>query len=315
VQSVAVRLIVEREREINAFSPDVNYRVAAIFNSRNKNGQPVELHCELSQRFKTKEEARAFLEHCKTAQFAIADIVKSPAKKSPAPPFTTSTLQQEASRKLGFSVAQTMRVAQMLYESGQITYMRTDSVNLSDLALNTSKAEIATTYGDKYCKRRQFATTTKGAQEAHEAIRPTYMNVHSIDGSAQEKRLYELIWKRTIASQMADAQLEKTNINISVSGSPLMFVASGEVIIFDGFLKVYLESTDDETANDEQQLLPEMKTGERADTEQITAQQRFSQRPARYTEASLVRKLEELGIGRPSTYAPTISTIQNLNYV
>ncbi|GHV44030.1 DNA topoisomerase 1 [Bacteroidia bacterium] len=315
VQSVAVRLIVEREREINNFAAEATYKVTAIFTSKDKNGKPVELRCELSQRFKTKAEARAFLEHCRAAQFSIADIVKSPAKKSPAPPFTTSTLQQEAARKLGFSVSQTMRVAQMLYESGKITYMRTDSVNLSDLALNTSKAEIATSYGEKYYKRRQFATKTKGAQEAHEAIRPTYMSVHSIDGTVQEKRLYELIWKRTIASQMADAQLEKTNINIKISGSPLMFVASGEVIVFDGFLKVYLESTDDENANDEQQILPEMKIGERADNEQIIAQQRFSQRPARYTEASLVRKLEELGIGRPSTYAPTISTIQNRNYV
>ncbi|MCL1868007.1 MAG: type I DNA topoisomerase, partial [Paludibacter sp.] len=315
VQSVAVRLIVEREREINNFSPDVNYRVTAIFTSKNKNGQDVELNCELSQRFKTKEEAQKFLEHCKTAQFAVADIVKSPAKKTPAPPFTTSTLQQEASRKLGFSVSQTMRIAQMLYESGKITYMRTDSVNLSDLALNSSKTEISTSYSDKYYKRRQFSTKTKGAQEAHEAIRPTYMNVNSVEGSAQEKRLYELIWKRTIASQMADAQLEKTNINIKISGSPLTFVASGEVIIFDGFLKVYLESTDDETLSNEQQILPEMKTGERAEAEQIKAQQRFSQRPPRYTEASLVRKLEELGIGRPSTYAPTISTIQNRNYV
>jgi len=315
VQSVAVRLVVEREREINNFTPDVSYRVTAIFTSKDKNGKAVELACELSQRFKTKKEALAFLEHCKTAQFAVADITKTPAKKSPAPPFTTSTLQQEAARKLGFSVSQTMRVAQMLYESGKITYMRTDSVNLSDLALNTSKSEISTTYGDKYYKRRQFSTKTKGAQEAHEAIRPTYMNVHSVDGTVQEKRLYDLIWKRTIASQMADAQLEKTNININISGSPLLFVASGEVIIFDGFLKVYLESTDDENSAEQEQILPEMKSGERAQTEQITAQQRFTQRPARYTEASLVRKLEELGIGRPSTYAPTISTIQNRNYV
>jgi len=315
VQSVAVRLIVEREREINNFTPDVNYRVTALFSSKDKNGQKVELTCELSQRFKTKEEAHAFLEHCKTAHFSISDIVKNPAKKSPAPPFTTSTLQQEAARKLGFSVSQTMRIAQMLYESGNITYMRTDSVHLSDLALNTSKTEISKTFGDKYYKRRQFSTKTKGAQEAHEAIRPTYMNVNSIDGSLQEKRLYDLIWKRTIASQMADAQLEKTEININISGSQLLFVASGEVIIFDGFLKVYLESIDDEASNEQNQLLPDMKTGENADAERITAQQRFSQRPPRYTEASLVRKLEELGIGRPSTYAPTISTIQNRNYV
>ncbi|MDR1653957.1 MAG: type I DNA topoisomerase [Prevotellaceae bacterium] len=315
VQSVAVRLIVEREREINNFAAEANYRVTAIFTTKDKTGKPVELRAELPVRFKTKEEAKAFLEHCKTAQFSIANIVKTPAKKSPAPPFTTSTLQQEAARKLGFSVAQTMRVAQALYEAGKITYMRTDSVNLSDLALKTAKAEITNYYGEKYHKFRQYATKTKGAQEAHEAIRPAYINTHTIDGSAQEKRLYELIWKRTIASQMADAQLEKTTIYINISDSKQQFQATGEVIVFDGFLKVYLESTDEENVNDEQQILPEIKIGEGAENEVITAQQRFSQRPPRYTEASLVRKLEELGIGRPSTYAPTISTIQNRNYV
>lgn len=315
VQSVAVRLIVEREREINNFVPEASYKVNALFQGLDKNGKTVELKTELSQRFKTKEEAKFFLEQCKSAQFSVADIVKKPLKKSPAAPFTTSTLQQEASRKLGFSVSQTMRVAQQLYEAGKITYMRTDSVNLSDLALNTSKAEIINMAGEKYVKRRQFSTKTKGAQEAHEAIRPTYMNAHSVEGSAQEKRLYELIWKRTIASQMADAELEKTSIYVHISGSKYQFIATGEVIVFDGFLKVYLESTDDETDNAEEQLLPTMKAGEKLSTNSIIAKERFTQRPPRYTEASLVRKLEELGIGRPSTYAPTISTIQNRSYV
>ncbi|MDR2853721.1 MAG: type I DNA topoisomerase [Prevotellaceae bacterium] len=315
VQSIAVRLIVEREREINNFKSEASYKVTAVFSGKDASGKPVELQTELSQRFKTKADAKAFLEHCINSQFTVNEIVKTPTKKSPAAPFTTSTLQQEASRKLGFSVAQTMRVAQTLYESGKITYMRTDSVNLSDLALNTAKAEISSVYGEQYYKRRQFTTKSKGAQEAHEAIRPTYMNVHSIDGAAQEKRLYELIWKRTIASQMADAQLEKTTININVSGSKYQFQAVGEVIVFDGFLKVYLESTDDEAEKGEQGLLPVMQSGELLIANGIKAQERFSQRPARYTEASLVRKLEELGIGRPSTYAPTISTIQNRNYV
>lgn len=315
VQSVAVRLIVEREREINNFTPEASYKVTAIFTSKDINGAPIELKAELSQRFSTKEDALAFLELCKNAQFSVDSIEKKPLKKSPAPPFTTSTLQQEASRKLGFSVSQTMMVAQRLYESGKITYMRTDSVNLSSLALGTAKQEILKIAGEKYLHTRKFSTKTKGAQEAHEAIRPTYISEHSVDGTAQEKRLYDLIWKRTIASQMADAELEKTNIYINVSGSKYQFIASGEVIIFDGFLKVYLESTDDEQDTENESLLPVMKKGESLKPDEIMAQERFTQRPARFTEASLVRKLEELGIGRPSTYAPTISTIQNREYV
>ncbi len=315
VQSVAVRLIVEREREINQFVPEANYRVSAIFNSVDSNGKSVELKAELQQRFATKAEALAFLEQCKDAQFNVDNIITKPVKKSPAPPFTTSTLQQEAARKLGFSVAQTMQVAQRLYEAGKITYMRTDSVNLSGLAIGASKAEIISMAGEKYVHTRQFNTKTKGAQEAHEAIRPSYMNAHTVEGSSQEKRLYELIWKRTIASQMADAELEKTSIYISISGNKYQFVASGEVIVFDGFLKVYMESTDDETDAENESLLPAMKNGEKLSPMEIVAQERFSQKPARYGEASLVRKLEELGIGRPSTYAPTISTIQNRLYV
>ena len=315
VQSVAVRLIVEREREINNFNPEASYRVSALFTSKDAAGTNVELKAELSQRFKTKEEALAFLELCKSAKFTVDSIEKKPLKKSPAPQFTTSTLQQEASRKLGFSVTQTMVVAQKLYESGKITYMRTDSVNLSALAIGTAKQEIIQMAGEKYVKIRQFSTKTKGAQEAHEAIRPTYISSHTIEGTAQEKRLYDLIWKRTIASQMADAELEKTNIYINISGSNHQFIASGEVIIFDGFLKVYLESTDDEPDAETSGILPTMKKGESLTSNEILAQERFTQRPPRYTEASLVRKLEELGIGRPSTYAPTISTIQNRNYV
>ena len=315
VQSVAVRLIVEREREINQFVGEANYKVSGLFKSVDIKGNPVELKAELSQRFATKNEANAFLEHCKTAGFSIDDIVTKPTKKSPAPPFTTSTLQQEAARKLSFSVSQTMQIAQRLYESGKITYMRTDSVNLSDLAINTTKAEIKSMAGDKYVKIRKFKNTSKGAQEAHEAIRPTYMNARTIEGSAQEKRLYELIWKRTIASQMADAELEKTSIYINISGLKNQFVASGEVILFDGFLKVYLESTDDENEAENESILPTMKSGEKLLPSEISAQERFTQKPPRYSEASLVRKLEELGIGRPSTYAPTISTIQNRAYV
>jgi len=315
VQSVAVRLIVEREREINQFVPEASYRVSALFSSVDSTGKAVELKAELPQRFSTKAEAQAFLETCNKAQFTVDNIITKPAKKSPAPPFTTSTLQQEAARKLGFSVAQTMQVAQRLYEAGKITYMRTDSVNLSDLALGTSKAEIISMAGQKYVHTRQFNTKTKGAQEAHEAIRPTYMNAHTVEGTSQEKRLYELIWKRTIASQMSDAELEKTSIYINVSGSSLQFVASGEVIVFDGFLKVYMESTDDEADVENDSLLPAMKTGEELKSIEIIAQERFSQKPPRYGEASLVRKMEELGIGRPSTYAPTISTIQNRSYV
>lgn len=312
VQSVAVRLIVEREREISAFKPEAAYRVIGEFLL--PGGEL--LKAELSQRLKTEDEAKALLEACKTAQFSIGDVTVKPAKKSPAAPFTTSTLQQEAARKLGFSVAQTMMVAQRLYEAGQITYMRTDSVNLSSLAINTTKDEIVKTLGERYLHIRNYHTHTKGAQEAHEAIRPTYISHHEINASSQEKRLYELIWKRTIASQMSDAELEKTTATISVSGRKEHFVAVGEVLKFDGFLKVYMESTDDESdAEGNDKMLPALAKGDVLALSSVTATERFSQAPARYTEASLVRKLEELGIGRPSTYAPTISTIQQREYV
>lgn len=312
VQSVTVRLIVEREREISAFKPEAAYRVIGEFLL--PGGEL--LKAELSQRLKTEDEAKALLEACKTAQFSIGDVTVKPAKKSPAAPFTTSTLQQEAARKLGFSVAQTMMVAQRLYEAGHITYMRTDSVNLSSLAINTTKDEIVKTLGERYLHIRNYHTHTKGAQEAHEAIRPTYISHHEINASSQEKRLYELIWKRTIASQMSDAELEKTTATIAVSGRKEHFVAVGEVLKFDGFLKVYMESTDDEgdtEGNDK--MLPALAKGDVLTLSSVTATERFSQAPARYTEASLVRKLEELGIGRPSTYAPTISTIQQREYV
>ena len=315
VQSVAVRLIVEREREINQFNPESAYKVSALFNTTDANGKQIELKADLQKRFTHKNEAVDFLEKCKNASFSIESITTKPTKKSPAPPFTTSTLQQEAARKLGFSVSQTMMIAQRLYESGNITYMRTDSVNLSALAINNSKAEIISMAGQKYVHTRKFNTNTKGAQEAHEAIRPSYMNAHTVEGTSQEKKLYELIWKRTIASQMSDAELEKTTIAINVSSSDYQFVATGEVIVFDGFLKVYLESTDDENDAENESLLPAMKEGEMLSYIEIAAQERFTQKPARYSEASLVRKLEELGIGRPSTYAPTISTIQNRTYV
>ena len=312
VQSVAVRLIVEREREISAFKPEAAYRVIGEFLL--PGGEL--LKAELSQRLKTEDEAKALLEACKTAHFSIGDVTVKPAKKSPAAPFTTSTLQQEAARKLGFSVAQTMMVAQRLYEAGHITYMRTDSVNLSSLAINTTKDEIVKTLGERYLHIRNYHTHTKGAQEAHEAIRPTYISHHEINASSQEKRLYELIWKRTIASQMSDSELEKTTATIAVSGRKEHFVAVGEVLKFDGFLKVYMESTDDEgdtEGNDK--MLPALAKGDVLALSSVTATERFSQAPARYTEASLVRKLEELGIGRPSTYAPTISTIQQREYV
>ena len=316
MQSVAVRLIVEREREVNAFVSESWYRVTAVFEVPGENGEKAEVRAELGSRFKTKEEAHAFLESCKDASFKITDVVTRPSKKSPAPPFTTSTLQQEAARKLGFSVSQTMVLAQHLYENGQITYMRTDSVNLSDLALGTSRETITSLMGEKYVKTRQYATKSKGAQEAHEAIRPTYMANETISGSAQEQKLYELIWKRTIASQMADAELEKTTATISVSNSNETFVATGEVITFDGFLRVYKESYDDESEQeDEGRLLPPLAVGQMLEKAEILATQRFTQCPPRYTEASLVRKMEELGIGRPSTYAPTISTIQQRGYV
>lgn len=316
VQSVAVRLIVEREREIQQFKSEESYRVTAVFTlPADKGGN--EIKAELNQRFKSKEEAMRFLENCKDATFTIGEITTRPQKRTPAAPFTTSTLQQEAAHKLGFTVAQTMMVAQRLYESGRITYMRTDSVNLSSLCINASMAAIKELMGERYVKSRQFHTKTKGAQEAHEAIRPTYMDQTEIEGTPQERRLYDLIWKRTIASQMADAEIEKTTAVISVSGQEAAFVATGEVIKFDGFLKVYRESFDDDQENEpaESNLLPPMEAGQQLARKEIQATQRFSQHPPRYNEASLVKKLEELGIGRPSTYAPTISTIQQREYV
>ena len=316
VQSVAVRLIVEREREIQKFKSEPYYRVNAVFALINENGGATEVKAELDQRFKTHEEVEAFLEKCKDAKFCVEAVTKKPLKRTPAPPFTTSTLQQEAARKLGFTVSQTMMVAQRLYESGRITYMRTDSVNLSTLCSNASKDEIIKVYGNEYSKPRTYHTSSKGAQEAHEAIRPTYMSETSIDGTSQEKRLYELIWKRTIASQMADAQIEKTTINIHIDNTTEKFVANGEVVVFDGFLKVYRESTDeDDNAEDSTHILPAMKEGDELQRREIIATEKFSLAPARYTEASLVKKLEDLGIGRPSTYAPTISTIQQREYV
>ena len=316
VQSVAVRLIVEREREIQNFKTEPYYRLNAIFGIDNADGSQSELKAELDTRFKTHEEALAFLEKCKTAEFSIGSIAKKPLKRSPAPPFTTSTLQQEAARKLGFTVSQTMMVAQRLYENGLITYMRTDSVNLSRLAINTSKDEIIRLYGKEYSRPRNFTTHSKGAQEAHEAIRPTEMTRNVIEGTAQERRLYELIWKRTTASQMQDAEIEKTTVSIDVSGTTERFVATGEVVAFDGFLKVYRESTDDdETQEESGHMLPVMREGQRLERREIVSTERYSQCPVRYTEASLVHKLEELGIGRPSTYAPTISTVQQREYV
>lgn len=317
VQSVAVRLIVEREREVQAFQTEAAYRVTAIFLVPGTDGKLVEMKAELARRIKTKAEAQRFLESCKSATFTINDITTRPLKKSPAPPFTTSTLQQEAARKLSFTVAQTMMVAQRLYESGNITYMRTDSVNLSEFAVNGSKEAITHLMGERYVFPRHFATKTKGAQEAHEAIRPTYMEKVKIEGTAQEKKLYDLIWKRTLASQMADAEVEKTTVNISISNELESFTATGEIITFDGFLRVYRESYDDDadTQENESHLLPPLLKGQKLQYEDITATERFTQHPARYTEASLVRKLEELGIGRPSTYAPTISTIQQREYV
>lgn len=317
VQSVAVRLIVEREREIQQFKPESSYRVTAVFEVPASNGSITLLKAELNKRFATRDEAQAFLEKCKEATFTIDAITTRPTKRNPAPPFTTSTLQQEAARKLGFPVAVTMRVAQSLYESGLITYMRTDSMNLSDLCLNSCGPVISSLMGDEYHQRRTYHTHSKGAQEAHEAIRPTDMNRQTIEGDTREQRLYELIWKRTIACQMADAKLERTTVNIAVSETDEMFQATGEVVRFDGFLRVYRESQgDDENANaDESKLLPPMNEGETLQRREVVAQQRFSQQPARYTEASLVHKMEELGIGRPSTYAPTISTIQNREYI
>lgn len=316
VQSVAVRLIVEREREIERFQAETSWKVSANFSLINKDGKVSKLKADLRNRMKSREEAVAFLNKCREANFSIENIETKPSRKSPTPPFTTSTLQQEASRKLGLSVSQTMMIAQRLYESGKITYMRTDSVNLSSLAINTSKAEIESIAGKEYIKERHFQTKTKGAQEAHEAIRPTYMSNRKIEGSAQEKKLYDLIWKRTIASQMADAEFEKTTVVIGMTGSDEKFEAIGEVLKFDGFLKVYIESFDDENESENgSKMLPEISREDKLQMEDASATEKFSQRPPRYTEASLVRKLEELGIGRPSTYAPIISTIQHRDYV
>jgi DNA topoisomerase-1 len=326
VQSVAVRLIVERERELQAFKTETYYNVNGVFAIINPDGSASEVKATLSQRFKTEQEARNFLEQCKEATFTVESIAKKPTKRTPAPPFTTSTLQQEAARKLGFTVSQTMMVAQHLYENGRITYMRTDSVNLSALCIDASKEEITNQYGADYSKVRQYHTSSKGAQEAHEAIRPTYMNETTIEGTMQEKRLYDLIWKRTIASQMADAEIEKTTVNIRIDNGEAdsqpstlnsQFVAVGEVVKFDGFLKVYRESNDDEDENNDEfaHVLPPLKEGDELTRREISAYERYSQGPQRYTEASLVHKLEELGIGRPSTYAPTISTIQQREYV
>ena len=314
VQSVAVRLIAEREQEIRNFKSEQYYRMSGEMLTQEQSS----VSCELNKRFTSREQAVEMLEHCKDATYTVADIQVKPVKKSPAPPFTTSTLQQEASRKLGFSVAQTMRVAQSLYESGHITYMRTDSVNLSSLAINTISKEIKQTQGDQYLKVRKYHTSSKGAQEAHEAIRPTFIKNHDISGSAQERKLYNLIWKRTIASQMADAQLEKTQVDINISGRTERLVANGEVVKFDGFLKVYFETSDDDdaiNASGEFHMLPVMKVGDQLELREMIATQRFTQQPNRYSEAMLVKRLEELGIGRPSTYAPTISTIQARDYV
>jgi len=317
VQSVAVRLIVEREREINRFQAEASFKVVAIF--RTGKGKEI-VKAELPQRFAKKEEAQQFLKDCIQAEFEVSNLEKKPSKRNPAAPFTTSTLQQEASRKLGFSVARTMQVAQRLYEAGRITYMRTDSVNLSDTAIQAAQAEIVKAYGDKYHKMRKYKTKSAGAQEAHEAIRPTYFSHHTIDGDPSEKRLYELIWKRAIASQMSEAEFEKTVAKVHISTRPEELTASGEIMKFDGFLKVYMESTDEdmELMGDEDSdnaLLPPLEKGQALYLNEMTATERFSRPPARYTEASLVKKLEELGIGRPSTYAPTISTIQNRGYV
>ncbi len=313
VQSVAVRLIVEREREIMVFTQTSSFKVTGLFEPNTKE---YHLKAELDRRFDKKEQARDFLERCVGANFSISNVEKKPGKRSPAAPFTTSTLQQEAGRKLSYSVSQTMIVAQKLYEAGLITYMRTDSVNLSETAINAAQKAITSMYGAEYHHQRQYKTKAKGAQEAHEAIRPTYMENAFVDGSAQEKRLYELIWKRTLASQMSDAVTEKTTITITAPSVEEKFVAAGEVIKFDGFLKVYKESADDENADEDAEvLLPPIKVGEHQNAAEITAVQRYAQRPPRYAESSLVKKMEELGIGRPSTYAPTISTVINRGYV
>jgi DNA topoisomerase-1 len=315
VQSVAVRLLVDREREILSFSSTSYYRVTAQFEFVDQAGNTRSFKADLSKRLNTKEEAVEFLKKCIGAEFKVTDINTKPTTKSPPPPFTTSTLQQEASRKLGFSVSQTMSVAQRLYESGKITYMRTDSVNLSTLALGTAKKEIEKEFGADYVKTRNFKTKSKAAQEAHEAIRPTFIAQKEITGKAQEQKLYNLIWKRTIASQMSNAQIEKTTISIDISSANEHFIATGEVITFDGFLKVYIESKEEEGDENGKGILPPVTLHQILNRRSIRADEKFSSPPPRYTEASLVKKLEELGIGRPSTYAPTISTIQNRGYV
>jgi len=310
VQSAALRLIVEREREIINFKSESSYKITGYFQADNK-----EFSAELSKRLKTKKEVKSFLGGCKSASFQVTDITKKPSKKNPAPPFTTSTLQQEASRKLGFSVKRTMSVAQRLYEAGKITYMRTDSVNLSNAAIAGTKEIINTQFGEKYLKTRKYQTKSKGAQEAHEAIRPTYLQNATVTGSEPEKKLYNLIWKRTVASQMSPAELEKTNIKIDISNQDYLFIATGEILKFDGFLKVYMESSDEEKETEKKGLLPALSVNQKLNYKTIKATEKFSLHPPRYTEASLVKKLEELGIGRPSTYAPTISTIQDRGYV
>jgi DNA topoisomerase I len=316
VQSVAVRLIVEREREIDSFKIQSRFKVTGIFIVTDKDGKKTEFKAEVPDFFKTQKEAEDFLEKCKESEFVIKSVEKKPAKKSPSPPFTTSTLQQEASRKLRFSVARTMMIAQKLYEAGKITYMRTDSVNLSDFALDAAEKQIKDEYGKTYFHKRQFKTKSKTAQEAHEAIRPTDFSKENVAGTKEEKALYDLIWKRSIASQMSDAQLERTTLKVNVSKADEMFVAKGEVIKFDGFLKVYIESSDDENGeNGDSGILPDISEGQKISFAEILATQRFTRPASRYTEASLVKKLEELGIGRPSTYAPTISTIQKRGYV
>ena len=315
VQSVAVRLIVEREREIKEFVPEASYKVVAIF-KLNIAGAEHDIRADYNGRFKTKKEAYAFLEKCKGAKFTVNDITTKPIRKMPSPPFTTSTMQQEATRKFGFTVMQTMMLAQRLYESGKITYMRTDSVNLSTLCIDSCQKVISDSMGDEYVKSRQYTQKAKGAQEAHEAIRPTYMENQTIDGTAPEKRLYELIWKRTIASQMADAEIEKTVVSIASPQIEGEFTVSGETVKFDGFLRVYRESRDDDAADSQEaQGLPEFKKGQNLEFTQISAYERFTQHPQRFNEAALVHKMEELGIGRPSTYAPTIGTIQQREYV
>ena len=315
VQSVAVRLIVEREREIIAFKSESSFRVNGIFMTEKDKSDSNLIRAEAAKKFPDEKEAAKFLELCAASEYKVSSVTVKPGTRSPAPPFTTSTLQQEAYRKLGFSVSQTMTVAQKLYEAGKITYMRTDSTNLSKLALAKSREVIIAEFGEKYSKTRQFRTKSKGAQEAHEAIRPAYPDVATISGNQNEKRLYELIWKRTIASQMADAEVERTTISIEMNNSPVLFSATGEVVKFDGFLKVYSESTDSEHGEEEKAIIPPVKAGMPLFYETITATQRYTTPPPRYTEASLVKKLEELGIGRPSTYAPTISTIQKRGYV